>query len=223
MSSSSQESRSQSISTECSADTNDPVQTGSESYFVPILSHYHDCNNGGLFFNSIHSKKRSKSVDLATTDNKNCNCNTNQNSHKNNYDMFENETGCTHGIAIDYKINKDKYTMDNICNRAMMNDYQYQLKCLDKMNNKCDCCDRYFTTKQKLAKHKTTHNGEKDLKCNICSKRFSSKKQYIKHMKSIHKIMVPTGKKMTHKCNYCGTRFWSKAQLRQHEYQCQNI
>jgi len=71
----------------------------------------------------------------------------------------------------------------------------------------CTVCDKRFTLKGNLSKHKLTHSGEKLHLCTQCGKRFSSQSSLSYH-KNIH-----TGR---YKCTECGNCYGNNRDLAVH-------
>jgi len=61
----------------------------------------------------------------------------------------------------------------------------------------CDKCDKSFTFKKHLVKHKKSHNTVKDYACTICSWATNDKRNYKKHILSKHESI------WTFKCDDC--------------------
>ncbi|XP_069611044.1 zinc finger protein 420-like [Ranitomeya imitator] len=80
----------------------------------------------------------------------------------------------------------------------------------DKKLFLCFECDKYFTRKHHLKRHKLIHTGEKPFLCGHCGKCFSRK-----HHLETHQI-IHTGEK-PFSCLECGRRFAQKSVLNEHE------
>jgi len=71
----------------------------------------------------------------------------------------------------------------------------------------CTLCDKWFTTKGNLNKHKQMHTGDKLYACSLCKKRFATKYYLNKHM-NVHNSK--------YKCTECGKCFSSNQNLTVH-------
>jgi len=86
----------------------------------------------------------------------------------------------------------------------------------------CDFCNKLFTCKSSIIKHRRIHTGERPFTCSVCSKAFTSKENLTRHIK------IHTGEK-PHKCDVCSKSFARKENLIVHErihtgekpYQCE--
>ena len=78
----------------------------------------------------------------------------------------------------------------------------------------CDICDKQFSTKQILQRHRVSlHEKEKDFKCDQCDAWFSSSNNHelIMHVNSVHNGF----KKFI--CQWCNKEFSRKDALKRHE------
>ena len=73
----------------------------------------------------------------------------------------------------------------------------------------CQECPMSFGQKRTLARHTTTHTGEKNFQCEYCDKKFSAKTDLTCH------ILTHTGVK-DYKCDSCGKAFARKDHLTNH-------
>ncbi|XP_053601024.1 zinc finger protein 62 homolog isoform X1 [Plodia interpunctella] len=95
--------------------------------------------------------------------------------------------------------NVDQFTNDNAI--------------LEKNDNKqwqCDVCQKCFTTKYFLKKHKRLHTGETPYACSQCNKTFTFQQSYHKHL-LYHNDEKP------HTCNFCGRAFKELSTLHNHQ------
>uniref|UniRef100_A0A182NN36 C2H2-type domain-containing protein n=1 Tax=Anopheles dirus TaxID=7168 RepID=A0A182NN36_9DIPT len=74
----------------------------------------------------------------------------------------------------------------------------------------CKICSRQFTSSSNLAKHVTTHTGEKKYVCEFCDKRFSQGGQLTVHRR-IHTGDRPFA------CDMCGDRFLDGSSFKRHK------
>merc|ERR1712029_1081982 len=77
----------------------------------------------------------------------------------------------------------------------------------------CPTCNKTFTTKSYLEKHKTIHSGEQPYSCTHCDKRFVQKGDLKQHEK-IHSGEKPLS------CSTCNKTFVQKSNLKRHEKVC---
>ncbi|XP_059049265.1 zinc finger protein ZFP2 isoform X2 [Achroia grisella] len=88
-----------------------------------------------------------------------------------------------------------------------------KLSTLERTDNKqwqCDVCQKFFTTKYFLKKHKRLHTGETPYACTQCNKTFTFQQSYHKHL-LYHNDEKP------HTCNYCGRSFKELSTLHNHQ------
>ena len=71
----------------------------------------------------------------------------------------------------------------------------------------CTVCDKRFTRKTDLKRHKQTHAGDKLYSCTQCEKRFTTHQSFKKHM-NVHSSK--------YKCTECGKCFSIKRDLTAH-------
>ena len=102
----------------------------------------------------------------------------------------------------------------------------------------CSICDRRFSTKGSLKRHKATHSDERKFKCDICPDKryFKTKDQLRNHMKFHYKpkfTCLHCNKKChtqsnldnhmkyhfepTYACTKCGKKFHTSSNLKSHE------
>ncbi|CAK1548391.1 unnamed protein product [Leptosia nina] len=74
----------------------------------------------------------------------------------------------------------------------------------------CDVCNKFFTTKYFLKKHKRLHTGETPYACTQCNKTFTFQQSYHKHI-LYHNDDKP------HTCNFCGRAFKELSTLHNHQ------
>ncbi|XP_053667795.1 zinc finger protein 420-like [Anopheles marshallii] len=74
----------------------------------------------------------------------------------------------------------------------------------------CKVCTRQFTSSSNLAKHLTTHTGEKKYVCEFCEKRFSQGGQLTVHRR------IHTGER-PFACDNCGDRFLDGSSFKRHK------
>jgi hypothetical protein len=102
----------------------------------------------------------------------------------------------------------------------------------DKVNFKCDTCDKGFTRKASMLEHMARHQGTKEKECQvlyrvytqcknegffsffmqICQKRFYPT-AYWRHMSSVH----ASQEKLVHQCQLCDKKFPHQFRLRLHQ------
>ena len=88
---------------------------------------------------------------------------------------------------------------------------------------KCETCDKHFSFRQSLKKHKLIHSGEKPYQCNYCAKSFRHSNT-LKNHERIHRGEKPFS------CNDCSKSFTDITALKVHgrihtgekPYQCKH-
>ncbi|XP_074786561.1 LOW QUALITY PROTEIN: uncharacterized protein LOC141972566 [Athene noctua] len=80
-----------------------------------------------------------------------------------------------------------------------------------KNEYKCEQCEKVFTWKRSLRRHRQIHTGEKPFNCQDCGKSFRQKYQLQKHQ-TIHTKEEP------YLCTTCGKRFSFKTSLIMHQH-----
>ena len=58
----------------------------------------------------------------------------------------------------------------------------------NKAAHACDLCDKGFTTKSHLARHKRTHTGAKPYKCDVCDFASGDSSDLARHKKTVHAV-----------------------------------
>ncbi|XP_031628046.1 zinc finger protein 160-like [Contarinia nasturtii] len=76
--------------------------------------------------------------------------------------------------------------------------------------HKCDICNKRFTTKYFLKKHKRLHTGEMPYTCELCHRTFTFQQSYHRHL-SYHTNDRP------HSCSICGRAFKELSTLHNHQ------
>ncbi|XP_055296416.1 zinc finger protein 34-like [Sitodiplosis mosellana] len=76
--------------------------------------------------------------------------------------------------------------------------------------HKCDFCNKRFTTKYFLKKHKRLHTGEMPYTCELCHRTFTFQQSYHRHL-SYHTNDRP------HSCSICGRAFKELSTLHNHQ------
>ncbi|KAH3822307.1 hypothetical protein DPMN_124083 [Dreissena polymorpha] len=74
----------------------------------------------------------------------------------------------------------------------------------------CDMCDRSYTRKDHLTRHKHIHTGVRDFRCEVCGKEFYRKDKLQRHERTHEKAPLVS-------CSICGKQFSRKEKLSQHE------
>ena len=74
----------------------------------------------------------------------------------------------------------------------------------------CDICNKTFTTKGNLARHKRTHTGDKRFECDICQKKFFRSSHVAEH-KRTHTNERP------YECDVCQKKFTRSCHLFDHK------
>ena len=74
----------------------------------------------------------------------------------------------------------------------------------------CEICQKSFSNKGNLERHKVHHLGNYKFFCGICRKGFSMKYRHEEHMMVVHE-----GRRFY--CDYCGKGFNSKDALSSHK------
>ena len=89
------------------------------------------------------------------------------------------------------------------------------IKHLYPMKNKCNKCEKTFTTHTQMTKHKSEVHGVgvkiKKFLCNICGKKFTSNSDLKFHIRAVHENQRP------HVCDECGKAFKRLTVLNKHQ------
>jgi len=79
----------------------------------------------------------------------------------------------------------------------------------EQLNFECDVCQKQFSEKSKLSRHRSAHFKTKNYQCSICHKLFAQKHHLDRH------VTVHTGEK-PHQCNVCEKSFSHREYLARH-------
>ena len=94
---------------------------------------------------------------------------------------------------------------------------QYQHTKLYTLNTtdsfKCDTCDKVFTTRSSLFKHRSVHE-KISFVCSLCDKSFSRKNAIKRHKKAIYERILGF------QCEVCFAKFTRKTNLTRHKSFC---
>ena len=82
-------------------------------------------------------------------------------------------------------------------------------KNMEKYTDQSRVCNKVFTGKSHLDKHKRTHSGEKPCLCTVCNKSFTAKRTLDLH------IRTHTGEK-PYQCQLCSKKFTNNSTLQWH-------
>lgn len=75
---------------------------------------------------------------------------------------------------------------------------------------RCYLCEKEFTQRSHLNRHRRVHNPKKTHVCNVCRKAFARKKNMLDHCR-IHQ------KTDTFSCVYCSKTFYQRIRLNKHQ------
>ncbi|XP_050486669.1 zinc finger protein 525-like isoform X4 [Bombus huntii] len=115
------------------------------------------------------------------------------------------------GGQIELILNENKFNCPTCGKEFKKEQHVMQhLKTHEAKQWECDVCNKMFTTKYFLKKHKRLHSGEMPYKCNICNKTFTFQQSYHKH-RLYHKDDKP------YTCTTCGRSFKELSTLHNHE------
>ncbi|XP_043581684.1 zinc finger protein 83 isoform X2 [Bombus pyrosoma] len=115
------------------------------------------------------------------------------------------------GGQIELILNENKFSCPTCGKKFKKEQHVMQhLKTHEAKQWECDICNKMFTTKYFLKKHKRLHSGEMPYKCNICNKTFTFQQSYHKH-RLYHKDDKP------YTCTTCGRSFKELSTLHNHE------
>ncbi|CAL7950022.1 unnamed protein product [Xylocopa violacea] len=115
------------------------------------------------------------------------------------------------GEQMELIFNENKYSCPTCGKKFKKEQHVMQhLKTHEAKQWECDICNKMFTTKYFLKKHKRLHSGEMPYKCSICNKTFTFQQSYHKH-RLYHKDDKP------HTCTTCGRSFKELSTLHNHE------
>ena len=123
-------------------------------------------------------------------------------------DKFETKNG----RALHERMHKDIFA----CNQCELVFSNLKDKCLHmRVHASFACgfedCQKVYTSKKEMLRHRKTHTGERTVKCQHCPKAFFSKKQLNYH-KATHRAKILP-------CDFCDKLFKTKDQLKKHERQ----
>ncbi|UYV63947.1 BCL11A [Cordylochernes scorpioides] len=86
---------------------------------------------------------------------------------------------------------------------------------LQKRNDTCEFCGKYFKNCSNLTVHRRSHTGEKPYKCDLCSYACAQSSKLTRHMKT-HGL----GSKESFKCKFCNMPFSVPSTLEKHMRKC---
>ena len=88
---------------------------------------------------------------------------------------------------------------------------------------RCAQCDRRFSSRSELSKHKEDHNGDKKHFCLFCNSRFQFKDELKDHILSTHPENNVLSSKVPYQCLNCGRRFSKFVNVKGHILSSCNI
>ena len=110
---------------------------------------------------------------------------------------------------IYYNVRFYEKTFKGRCGKTNLSKHlQQHGKETDLFEERCDTCDRIFTSKWELEVHKFKH--EERYECDVCNKTFASPICLARHKEDVHRSL----KKF--KCYICDSAFKSSIQMAQH-------
>ena len=114
---------------------------------------------------------------------------------------------CKFQCGSSFRLLSSKRRHEETCNKNVLRRRKFA----------CDVCNKTFSLKSSLGKHKTAIHGSKEskkFKCLVCGKAFNFKDRLKTHLKYVHSKVRPIACKF--ECEHCQKRFASKGSLQRH-------
>ena len=114
---------------------------------------------------------------------------------------------CKFQCGSSFRLLSSKRRHEETCNKNVLRRRKFA----------CDVCNKTFSLKSSLGKHKTAIHGSKEskkFKCLVCGKAFNFKDRLKTHLKYVHSKVRPIACKF--ECEHCQKRFSSKGSLQRH-------